>query len=311
MASSEPLLDVVIPEEDVPEEREKVNMFGLWSNILFVFGCIMYFIAGAFRLLPGFVEASELNFLLVCAEFVGALVFFLSPPLDFCDACERAYAKEDLLIGLSPKNSIRPTCKARWLSCCPWGTMAAVCFLLGGLVYMISAVVDGFTILCELDYIHNMTETCIVVEDDNVTSGKVYKTESWPEHLNDYMNTAGGWIFTASAVLGAIDYWINDMMDQESVTHRICCSTRNKQGAVYVYMHNWKNIDWLFWGVVLFVIVGVSEILNADPFPYSDWHNVINSIIWIADSMAFTLDWFSWQEHCCECNRAPDRKSVV
>ena len=131
---------------------------------------------------------------MTAAEFVGAMVFFLSPPLDFCDSCSRAYETETLLVGLSPKDSKKPTCKARFLSCFPWGTLAAVCFLLGGLCYMVAAVVDGFGILCDLDYISNVTETCYVVNDENATDHglSTLSVETWPNWLNEMANTAAG-----------------------------------------------------------------------------------------------------------------------
>ena len=134
------------------------------------------------------------------AEFVGALVFFLSPPLDFCDACGRAYDKEALYEGLSPKDAPKPTCKARCLGCVPWGTLAAVCFLLGGLSYMLSAALDGISTMCDLNIIENTTKLCVVANDENITSDSPeVLNESWPDFLNDLGNTAGGACFVIVA----------------------------------------------------------------------------------------------------------------
>lgn len=201
---------------------------------------------------------------------------------------------------------------------------------------MIGAALDGIGILCDLNIIKNVTEVCVVVDDENSTSSST--GASWTDELNAVANTTAGaclvmllwcvrcilvylaetdrttrhesnraflchactytaYVFFASALLGLVDYSIGCMMDEpEDYRFKTCCGS-SKPGARSC--QNWRQFDWLFYGTVLFVVVGLCEVFNAAPFEFSMRRNVINQVLWLTDSLMFLIDWFAWQEGCC------------
>ena len=85
----------------------------------------------------------------------------------------------------------------------------------------------------------------------------------------------------------------------EAERFKVCCSNAKQKRKNQRKCVTWRDVDWLFHGTWVFVVVGVSEVLNADPFNYSMQQNLINSCVWLIDSVLFLIDWFAWQEDCC------------
>ena len=121
------------------------------------------------------------------------------------------------------------------------------------------------------------------------------------------------WVFFLSALLGAVDYWISTIMDKGSDAERfkLCCKSAKLTARGVRQCSSWQEVDWLFYATALFVVVGFSEIINAFPFNYSPWQNVVNSVVWTLDALLFLIDWFAWQEDDCCCGGGPQEEDEM
>ena len=272
------------------DNTPKTSLCGLYSSILFVFGSFMYLGSGLLGMVFGDDALPEQSLLVSVLEFVGAFVFFLSPPLDFCDGMIRAFDKEEL-------KHVRP----RWLTWIHWDSVSAVFFLLGGVAYMYGAAIDSLESLCDMGIIGTVNDTsnphaaCYVwlhYNESDVT---------WASESNAISDAIGGWVFFASSITGMLGVWTSMSRDEGTEFERAkwcCCCSRRRCGDLYF---SWRDMDWLFYASILFMVVGLSEVTNATPFAYNEYQNLVNSVMWLVDAILFLIDWYSWEDvKCCK-----------
>ena len=92
---------------------------------------------------------------------------------------------------------------------------------------------------------------------------------------------------------------------------KLCCKSAKLTAKGVRQCESWRDVDWLFFATALFVVVGFSEIINASPFNYSPWQNVVNSVVWTLDALLFLIDWFAWQEDDCCCGGGPQEEDEM